>query len=56
MTRYAALFPGQGSQNKNMFESYEKNTIFIIGELSDGDHIEMVEYCDIISPRICFGY
>ena len=28
MTRYAVLFPGQGSQNKNMFESYEKNTIF----------------------------
>jgi len=28
MTKYAALFPGQGSQNKNMFESYEKNTIF----------------------------
>ena len=35
---------------------YEKNTIFIIGELSDGDHIEMVEYRDIISPRRCFGY
>ena len=28
MTKYAALFPGQGSQNKNMFESYEKNIIF----------------------------
>ena len=28
MTKYAALFPGQGSQNKNMFEGYEKNTIF----------------------------
>ena len=28
MSEYAVLFPGQGSQNKNMLISYEKNEIF----------------------------